>query len=477
VTHPSQIRFLHIADVHLGCNQYQSRERQRDFFLALESVIERYALPLRCGEDPQVDFIVIPGDLFDNRNIQPVTLSQASYALNALKEAKIKVFASEGNHDTAQHRHRGEPNWYNYLAGEGFLIYLQEQIVDGEVVFEPWRDQDLCGGYFDLAQGVRIIGTQWYGTRADTMIERIADALAKLPPTKFTIMLFHGGLTDYVGISSGGAEYERFLILRPYVDYLALGHIHKQYERQNWIFNPGSLEITKVKDYFETHGVYRVTVDLSPEISCKAEHLNDYRRRPVIWLSLSCDLFNTPEQIEEAIRQLVETEGKTKLLQCQREYPSDLEFLAPICYLDLQGTLGFPFSEIPLSQLEPWILEQLNALLFRYHNRTTPRRLGDDLDCVLVDGRIDRDALERRVFVRLISEDTRYQQIASPLASWATALKSELLSGNFATEDHQAFTEKLGMLLCDHDLHNSSEIPSTDIVNLAHDQLYKGDGE
>ncbi len=445
---PSSFRFLHVSDVHLGCPHYQNKERQRDFFLAFESVVERFALPLHDGDPPQVDFVVIPGDLFDSRNLQPLTLSRASFVLSLLRDAGIPVFASEGNHDTAQHRYRGEPNWYNYLAGEGFLHYLQDRVEEGEVHFDPWDDEDLCGGYFDLPGGVRVIGTQWYGTRAEAMIDSIVTGLAALPPAAFTILLFHGGLTDYVGSSSGGAEYEQFIKLRPYVDYLALGHIHKQYERQNWMFNPGSLEVTKISDYFERHGVFRVSVELDGEKPVvEAEHLSDYRRRPVVWMSLSCDLYSTPIQLEQAIRDLIEGEGREKLDVCRNEFPSDLTFVDPICYLELTGTLGFPFSEVPLAELEPWIVEQLGAAIFRHHNRTIPRKLGGEEDFLLDDGRIDRDALERKVFTRLISDDTRFMQAADDLADWAVALKQEILVGDVSPKERERFIDRLGEIL------------------------------
>lgn len=453
-------RFLHVSDVHLGCYHYRSHERQRDFFLAFESAIQRFALPLREGAPPQVDFVVIPGDLFDTRNIQPKTLSQASCVFDSLRQYNIPVFASEGNHDTAQHRHRGEPNWYNYLAGEKFLHYLQDEIKEGQVQFSPWDAEALSGGYYDFPNGVRIVGTQWYGTRADAMLDRVAEGLAALPPARFTILMYHGGLTDYVSASSGGADYERFLLLRKHVDYLALGHIHKKYVRQNWVFNPGSLEVTKISDFFEEHGVFRVKVTLDSEASeeeeeratdrCRhlveAEHLTDFRRRPVVWLRLSCDLYNTPEELQGAILKLVSEEGVSKLEEEKRKYPADLEFVPPICYLELTGSLGFPFSEIKIDELEPEILETVEASIFRCQNKTTPRRLGEEGLCA-EDGRIDRDLLERLVFERLISEDSRYKNASERLARWATGLKKEISRGELSDPDRSEYWGKLSKIL------------------------------
>jgi DNA repair protein SbcD/Mre11 len=44
-------KFLHIADIHLGFDHYDNRDRTQDFFRALEDVLLKYAV----GE--QVDFV------------------------------------------------------------------------------------------------------------------------------------------------------------------------------------------------------------------------------------------------------------------------------------------------------------------------------------------------------------------------------------------------------------------------------------
>jgi len=56
---------LRIADVHLGIRRYRSEDRARDFFLAWRDCIERYALK------EKVSFVVIAGDFFDARKVDP----------------------------------------------------------------------------------------------------------------------------------------------------------------------------------------------------------------------------------------------------------------------------------------------------------------------------------------------------------------------------------------------------------------------
>ena len=45
---------------------------------------------------------------------------------------------------------------------------------------------------------------------------------------------------------AGALRYSDLLPLKAAgIDYLGLGHIHKQYDVEDWIFNPGSLEAHK----------------------------------------------------------------------------------------------------------------------------------------------------------------------------------------------------------------------------------------
>src|SRR3712207_1355281 len=117
------IRFLHIADVHLGCRRYNLEERTRDFFRSWADVIERHAIP------NQLDFLLIAGDFFDRRNLDPQAMNHAVAGLQMLKEAAIPVIAIEGNHD--QRDAVSSHSWMRSLSSWGLLKLL-----------EPTRDEE-----------------------------------------------------------------------------------------------------------------------------------------------------------------------------------------------------------------------------------------------------------------------------------------------------------------------------------------------
>ncbi len=90
----SGVRFLHLADVHIGfrVTRFDDRVARRlreARFQALDNV-------LRVSEEGEVDFIVISGDLFDDN---AVSLTDAQRAYDMLKGRPIPVYVLPGNHD------------------------------------------------------------------------------------------------------------------------------------------------------------------------------------------------------------------------------------------------------------------------------------------------------------------------------------------------------------------------------------------
>src|ERR671939_502926 len=87
------MKFLHLADLHLGCRRYNLDERTKDFFWAWRDVIVNHAIP------GSVDFVLVVGDFFDRRNADPQAMNHAMAGLELLKDAVIPVVTIECNHD------------------------------------------------------------------------------------------------------------------------------------------------------------------------------------------------------------------------------------------------------------------------------------------------------------------------------------------------------------------------------------------
>lgn len=414
-------RFLHLADVHLGFDRYDSKERTQDFFYAFNDAIEKYALA------EQVDFVLIAGDLFEHRNLQPATLNQAQYCLKQLKQAGIPVLAIEGNHDNRPYGTK--TNWLRYLADWGLLILLEPGEA-GDEFYSPWNGQS--GGYIDLDCGVRVLGSSWYGTSAPKAIEQIVTAMQALPPGPGkTVVMFHHGLEGQIARYQGALRYAEVLPLRQAgVDYLALGHIHKNYELEGWLFNPGSVEANSIEESKYQRGVYLVEIS---DCGIQAELKQDYYQRSVVRLKLATQGQETAAELEQqAIIQVQDAIERRQL------NPTD----APIVELRIEGQVGFDRFELDVRQLQQQLQQLSNALIFL---------LKYEVDAIAYATPFGEDAsrqqIEREIFLDLLTANNTYRKRATELATGLIALKDHQLEGQ---SEHDLYEFTRSLLVPDH---------------------------
>src|SRR5436190_14228041 len=155
--------FIHVADTHLGYEQYGVRERFNDFTRSFWNVVDE-------ALERNVDFMVIAGDLFNKRAIDAQTLIHAIEGLRKLKDRNIPVIAIEGNHDRSYYREG--ISWLQFLCYQGYLMLLEPSMQDGAPVLAPWHPEKMIGAYVDLLGGrLRIYGIHWQGAGTARALE------------------------------------------------------------------------------------------------------------------------------------------------------------------------------------------------------------------------------------------------------------------------------------------------------------------
>jgi len=396
-------RFLHLADIHLGYDRYDNKTRTLDFFQALQDAINKYAIA------EAVDFVVIAGDLFEHRSLQPNILNQAQLCLQSLKEAEIPVLAIEGNHDNRPYGTR--TSWLRYLADWELLILLEpDSSASGEVCYQPWDWETKRGGYLDLDCGVRVLGSSWYGNSAPKAIAQLASAIAQLPPAAAqTVMLFHHGLEGQIARYQGALRYSDLLPLKQAgVDYLALGHIHKHYAVEGWIFNPGSLEANSMEESRYERGAYLVEMD---DDGIRAALKREYRQRSLVRLHLTAKGQESLKDLEQQAIALVE-----QAIQSGKIVPDQ----QPIVELKIDGSVGFDRLDLDTRKLQHHLQQMSHALIFL---------LKYDVDTVQYATPLSEDAsrlqIEQEVFTDLFAANTTYKKQSAALAQGLIELRRE----------------------------------------------------
>ncbi len=192
------MKFVHCADVHIGMefslNKLKSRQRKAEILQSFLRLIEY------C-RDEAVELLLIAGDLFDNENVEAAVVEQVKSALGSIPQTD--VYIAPGNHDpyslTSPYRDDG---WSDNVV-----------IFNGtpKVIERPDK-------------GYRIWGC---GFESSFVMDRLLMGV-RLPKDELVnIGILHGQLVG----KSGRSEYNAITdsdIEKSGIDYLALGHVHKQ---------------------------------------------------------------------------------------------------------------------------------------------------------------------------------------------------------------------------------------------------------
>ena len=189
-----KMRFIHIADVHLGAEPdagtAYSGKRPQELWDTFGKVIS-------ICEQEKTDLLLIAGDLFHR---QPLLreLKEANYLFESLTHTKVVFIA--GNHD-----YIANGSYYRTFSWNENVYFLSDREM-----------------YYVLLED---LNTAVYGFSYDTreIREPRYDRIRAGKVAEHEILLAHGGDEKHIPIRRSALESSGF-------DYIALGHIHKPQE-------------------------------------------------------------------------------------------------------------------------------------------------------------------------------------------------------------------------------------------------------
>lgn len=226
-----KMRFIHFSDCHLGYYQYGIKERADDFMKSFSTMMK--------GKG---DFMLISGDFFHQRQVDPNTVYRAIEELKKPKEKGMPVYVIPGNHD----KHLKNMSWLQFIAKSGYITLIEN-------------------GFVDHDENTRIFGFVTYED-----FEKYIEKVGELDTISgYNIMMLHEGIEGHIpgeGITMDQVQ----TIKEQGIDYLALGHIHSPYDIGGWVYNPGSLERTSISDNIGcAYLVNTEHVDTDKFVNCK----------------------------------------------------------------------------------------------------------------------------------------------------------------------------------------------------------------
>lgn len=272
------VRVLHIADLHIGVENYGHFDVTRGMHTRLIDFLASFDQAIEIGLAAGVDLVLIAGDMFKNRNPQPRLQREFAERIRRLHEHHIPVLMVVGNHDVAPGRDSAnsvsvyeglqfagvdiarKPAVYRYQTSHGGLA----------IIAMPWIMREV---FLSNNDALRMVGLSEQEAEILRVVEGYiadqTDILIAEDPQRPIIVTYHGTVAGAVS----GFEKQLTLgreiqlpqsVLTPVgVDYVALGHVHKhQCLRQvPPVVYSGSIERIDFGEINEAKGCVLVSFD------------------------------------------------------------------------------------------------------------------------------------------------------------------------------------------------------------------------
>ncbi|MGK7955278.1 MAG: exonuclease subunit SbcD [Crocosphaera sp.] len=270
------IKVLHFSDIHLGSGfSHGNINPKTGLNTRLEDFIHCLSLCIDRAINEPVDLVLFGGDAFPDATPPPYIQEAFAAQFRRLADANIPTILLVGNHDQHSQGNGGASLCiYRTLAVPGFIvgdtlithkITTQNGVV--QVITLPW-----------LTRASLLTKSKTEGLSLDEINQLLIKALEpvleeeirKLEPNLPTILLGHlmvnrarFGAEQFLAVGRG-FTIPISLLIRPELDYVALGHVHKHQNLNSNnnppVIYPGSIERVDFSEEKEEKGY--ILIDL-----------------------------------------------------------------------------------------------------------------------------------------------------------------------------------------------------------------------
>ena len=270
------MKLIHTADIHLDAKTgtHLSKEKAKE---RRGEILNTFLGMIDYAEKNDVQGILISGDLFDVKNISKLCRNSVVKAIES--HPKILFFYLRGNHDWTP------------------LYEADQTIPDNLKMFSTdWSS-------YPLSDIVTVTGAE-LSDENPALYDRLS-----LQPDRINIVMLHGQTSPTAGNSSKDIVRLKALQNR-YIDYLALGHIHK-YEREKldnrgvYVY-PGCLE-GRGYDEFGVKGF--VLLDINESEKLITSSFVPFAKRTVFDLPVDVTNASSTGEIKDYIDNAIQDSG------------------------------------------------------------------------------------------------------------------------------------------------------------------------
>jgi len=252
------MKFLHLADIHLGMENYGHIDPSTGLHTRVKDFIKCFSFAIDIALEEKVDLVIFAGDAYKNSNPNPTHQREFAKQIYRLSEAGIPVVLINGNHD----------NPVSFGKATSLDIFGTLQVPKARIVTEP----ELLN-IETKAGPVQIFGLPWptknlflskeeYKDFTDEEVtkeiqKRVSKTILKfarmIKPGIPAIFAAHLAVAEatYSGsersvIIGSDPVFPTQMLAQKEFNYVALGHIHKfqdlNLDSHTPVVYPGSIE-------------------------------------------------------------------------------------------------------------------------------------------------------------------------------------------------------------------------------------------
>ena len=292
------VKFAHLADIHLG--GWKQQPLQDLNFQSFEMAIDF------CIKE-KVNFVLIAGDLFDSAYPGIEILKQTFGEFKKLKESKIPCFIIAGSHDYS-------------ISGKTFLDVLEKAGFCRNVSNFEENEKNIIINPI-IHEGVALYG--YPGRKSGLEINDLRRIKLNDAPGMFKIFMLHTTIDKAKGTLPIDSIETASL---PKADYYALGHLHIDFQYENFVY-PGPMFPNNFQELEDLHhGSFYIVDTEEPNPMRKIE----LKIKDVVFLDI--EISNSLTATEKIISELNKRniEDKIVLLRIRGELKegknSDIKF-------------------------------------------------------------------------------------------------------------------------------------------------------